>query len=180
MSQDIAVELSHSCPTLSGVGNSVGTDSRRGLLMEHCFFTLESEIFVKGIFNPSDRWNGWAKPLLPLASVVKVAEWLANCEANPADGGVVTIVNGVPQWVEVNDDGYIVPTPIDPTIVEGVEYYSIGAGGWCWYEVTPSEPCDDCGAMLVWDDTNDWSHEATPTANECHTAQRWGIIGEDK
>jgi hypothetical protein len=152
----------------------------KGQTMEHCFFTLENEIFVQGIFDPRRRWNGWACPLLPLSSVVKVAEWLANCEANPADGGVVTIVDGVPQWVEVNDDGYIVPAPIVPTVVDGVEYYDIGAGGWCWSEVEPSEPCDECGAMLVWDDSNDWSHEATPTAGECFTAQRWGLIGEDK
>jgi hypothetical protein len=148
--------------------------------MEHCFFTLEDEIFVRGIFNPSDRWNGWAKPLLPLASVVKVAEWLVKCDANVADGGLPVVIDGVPHWVELDDnEEETLTTPIAPTVFEGVEYFDIGAGGWCWYEVTPSEPCDECGAMLVWDDSNDWSHEATPSANECHTAQRWGLIGED-
>lgn len=148
--------------------------------MEHCFFTIEGEIFVLGIHNPRDRWNGWAKPFLPLSSVVKVAEWMANCNANPADGGLPTIVEGVPHWVEENEEGDIVHAPITPTTIEGVEFYDIGRGGWVWHEVTPSEPCDECGAMLVWDDSNEWSHEATPTANECHTAQRWGLIGEGK
>jgi hypothetical protein len=149
--------------------------------MESCFFTIEEQIFVEGIFNPRDRWNGWAKPFLPLFSVVKVAEWMDSCGANPEDGGLPRVVDGVPYWLELNELGTVVETHrITPTVIDGVEYYDIGRGGWCWDEVTPSEPCDDCGAMMVWDDTNEWRHEATPTAGECHTAQRWGLIGEDK
>jgi hypothetical protein len=150
--------------------------------MEQCFFTLEDEIFVLGIFDPQRRWNGWACPLLPLASVVKVAEWMESIGAEIENGGFPVVIDGVPHWKALDEmtETVVETHRITPTIVDGVEYYDIGAGGWCWYEVTPSEPCEECGAMLVWDDRNDWSHEATPTANECHTAQRWGLIGEDK
>jgi hypothetical protein len=150
--------------------------------MEKAVFTLEGEIFVEGIHNPHKRWNGWAMPLLPLASVVKVAEWLESIGANVADGGIPVVIDGVPHWESLDEmtETTVETHRIDPTVIDGVEYFSIGAGGWCWDDVpnpVRSEPCDECGANLyTTTGGDDWGHEDTPTAHECFTARIWGLI----
>jgi hypothetical protein len=149
--------------------------------MEKGFFTLEGEIIVEGVHNPQSRWNGWAMPLLPLASVVKVAEWLESIGAEIENGGFPVVIDGVPHWKSLDEmtETTVETHRIDPTVIDGVEYFSIGAGGWCWDEYTP--PCEAC--RMVREEDEDMTEEQARTAylngvELCGDCQAYFGLGE--
>jgi hypothetical protein len=143
--------------------------------MEKALFTLEGEIIVLGIHNPRDRWNGWAKPLLPLSSVVAVSEWLESIGAEIENGGFPVVIDGVPHWKALDEmtETTVETHRIAPQVIEGVEYFNIGAGGWVWDEYTP--PCDAC--TMLREDDEDMTAEQARTANLCGDCQAYFGLG---
>lgn len=148
--------------------------------MEKALFTIEGEIVVEGIHNPHSRWNGWAMPLLPLSSVVKVAEWLESIGADPADGGIPKVIDGVPHWVALDEmtETFTETLRMVPVVIDGIEYFEVGTGGWCWDEYTPA--CEAC-SMLEDEDREMTDAEIECATNLCGDCEAFfGLGGEFK
>jgi hypothetical protein len=112
--------------------------------MEKAIFTIEGGMYVEGIHDPRNRWNGWATPIFPIESVQVIATFLDDNLADFREGGIVVVVDGVPHWKEVDDsDGETMFYPILPQVVDGVEHFEVGAGGWVWDDVTIPDFGDD-------------------------------------
>ena len=105
-------------------------------IMEKAIFTIEGGMYVEGIHDPRNRWNGWATPIFPIESVQVIATFLDDNLADFREGGIVVVVDGVPHWKELDDsDGEVMLYPILPQVVDGVEHFEVGAGGWVWDDV---------------------------------------------
>jgi hypothetical protein len=119
--------------------------------MEKAIFTIESELYVEGIHDPFNRWNGWACPIFPLESVEVIAKFLVDNNADFEQGGIVVMLDGVPHWKEIDDtDGETLFYPILPQVVDGIEYFEVGAGGWVWDDVTFPDINDEDEGHAYW------------------------------
>ena len=115
--------------------------------MKKAIFTIDGNFFVDGIHNPEFRWNGWACPLLPLESVKVLDAFFSSLSgedhADFLQGGIVTVTDGVPHWVENPLEGLMEVSSITPTVINGIDYYDIGSCGWCWNDVDVPDFNDD-------------------------------------
>ena len=117
---------------------------------KEAIFTIEGELYVEGVHIPQMRWNGWAMPSFPLESVEVIAKFLAEQNADYEQGGIVVMVDGVPHWKDLNDEGVAYLDPITPYKVDGVDLYDIGSGCWCWDDVTVPDFGDDEESHAYW------------------------------
>ena len=104
--------------------------------MNKAIFTIDGGLYVEGAHVPSNRWNGWAKPIFPLESVQVIASWLVDNNADYEQGGIVVMLDGVPHWKEINDEGKTVIYPCLECVVNGEKFFDIGSYGWVWDDVT--------------------------------------------
>jgi hypothetical protein len=119
--------------------------------MEKAIFTIDGGIYVEGMHIPSNRWNGWAKPIFPLESAQVIATWLDDSRADFREGGIVVMIDGVPHWKELDEsDGEVMTYPCVKCVVNGTDYYDIGAGGWVWDDVTFPDFGDDEESHDYW------------------------------
>ena len=119
--------------------------------MEKAIFTIDGGIYVEGMHIPSNRWNGWAKPIFPLESVQVIATWLDDSGADFREAGIVVMIDGVPHWKELDEsDGEVMTYPCVKCVVNGAEFYDIGAGGWVWDDVTFPDFGDDEESHDYW------------------------------
>lgn len=119
--------------------------------MDKAIFTIDGGLYVEGMHIPSNRWNGWAKPIFPLESVQVIATFLDDNLADFREGGIVVMVDGVPHWKELDEsDGEVMLYPILPQVVNGTEYFEVGAGGWVWDDVTIPDFGDDEESHNYW------------------------------
>ena len=119
--------------------------------MQKAIFTIEGGLYIEGIHDPQHRWNGWACPIFPIESVQVIATFLDDNCADFREGGIVVVIDGVPNWKEIDDmDGETVCYPIIPQVIDGVDYFEIGAGGWVWDDVTFPSRTDDVESFEYW------------------------------
>ena len=119
--------------------------------MEKAIFTIDGEIYLEGMHIPSNRWNGWAKPIFTLESAQVIATWLDDSGADFREAGIVVMVDGVPHWKELDEsDGETVIYPCVKSVVNGTDYYDIGAGGWVWDDVDFPDFGDDEESRDYW------------------------------
>jgi hypothetical protein len=83
----------------------------------------------EGFHNPTNLWNGWNNPCFNKETTIEILDQLVSTEEDiflqyTFDGDNLVIT-----------DDYE-PYTIEPTIINGVNYYSIGNFEWCWSEVT--------------------------------------------
>lgn len=105
--------------------------------MDKAIFTIDGDLYIEGLHIPSNRWNGWAKPIFPLESVQVVSTWLDDNYSDFREAGIVVMIDGVPHWKELDEsDNETILYPIAPQVIDGVEYFEVGAGGWVWDDVT--------------------------------------------
>lgn len=102
-------------------------------------FTIDGEIFVEGIYEPSARWNGWATPAFPIESVRKICGWVESMGNAEDMGGEIPTIDdaGRVWWGDGATRSEIKPRAfyVDGKM-SGEKYYDIGAYGWIWLEVT--------------------------------------------
>lgn len=123
--------------------------------MEKAIFNIDDMLYVEGIHNPNHRWNGWACPMFPLESVKVICEFLKpqledkDCLAN---GELYLMIDGVVHSKSLDDETQTIEStePVTPEVIDGVEYYNIGAGGWIWDDVTIPDFGDDAESRDYW------------------------------
>jgi hypothetical protein len=96
-------------------------------------FTIDGCVFVDGIHDPQEKWNGWACPLFPIDSVRIIAEWVDSLGVQGAEdfGGEVPFVDDAGRVFWVNGDEARQVLPVD---VDGAEYFDMW-NGWIWSTV---------------------------------------------
>jgi hypothetical protein len=61
------------------------------------------------------------------------------------------MIDGVPHWKELDEsDGETILYPIAPQVIDGVEYFEVGAGGWVWDDVEFPDFGDDEESHDYW------------------------------
>lgn len=90
-------------------------------------FYLEGfdSIELNGYHNPTNDWNGFAQPYLPIDVLQKMNDQISSAE--PDDYGFKFTIEGdhvVYSYYEHNED-------CQPIEIDGVKYYSVGLG-MCW------------------------------------------------
>jgi hypothetical protein len=119
--------------------------------MDKAIFTIEGELYIEGLHDPRNRWNGWATPIFPIESVQVIATFLDDNLADFREGGIVVMIDGVPHWKELDEsDGETILYPIAPQVIDGVEYFEVGAGGWVWDDVEFPDFGDDEESHDYW------------------------------
>jgi hypothetical protein len=93
---------------------------------------------VEGVHSPSFRWNGWAVPSFPLASVQKICEWVSSYDdVDDVDfgGEVPAVIDGRVFWVSEGVAKEVLPRryAIDGEMTEE-DFYDL-PDGWIWLEV---------------------------------------------
>jgi hypothetical protein len=124
--------------------------------MKKAIFCIDDMLFVEGIHLPLNRWNGWAKPIFPIESVKVICEFLKpqledkDCLMN---GELYLMIDGVVHSKSLDDETGTIESiaPVTPDLViDGVEYYNIGAGGWIWDDVDVPDFGDDDESRDYW------------------------------
>lgn len=106
------------------------------------FFQLDNEEQTyKGIFNPSEHWNGWKCPLFDYQTAKAIIDsqmTLDECiEHSCSRYDFSEYPKGI---IDKYEDG----VQFFPVVnFEGVEYYAIGCMNWTWYEVVIENVLDD-------------------------------------
>lgn len=95
------------------------------------------------------RWNGWACPVFPIASVLAIRTAFGmdgSSDDAPLSEETFTVDSTGPvPVVTMSGDGWDAPEVLAPVILEGVPYWPIGTGGWVWLEAEAEadEDADD-------------------------------------
>jgi len=125
-----------------------GMGTRYGVIMIAERFSFDDgNTSYDGLHDPEKRWNGWACPWFPLGECVRILETVAQWEDESPSG---YRMNG--DVLEFNretssGDEWL---PLDGRVVDGVEYFPVGAWGWVWDEFPRSimladGTCNKCG-----------------------------------
>lgn len=92
------------------------------------------------------RWNGWACPVFPIASVLAIRTAFGmdgSGDDAPLSEETFTVDSTGPvPVVTMHGDEWDAPEVLAPVILDGTAYWPIGTGGWVWLEVEP--PCEQC------------------------------------
>lgn len=81
---------------------------------------------VPGVHDPAERWNGWACPSFPMASVRAIAEWI-DSQPDAEEYRRVVVEDDRVFILESKDDRHEVHADKDGL-------YPVGAWAWVWQE----------------------------------------------
>ena len=99
--------------------------------LEATRFTIDGEIYVTGVHDKSQRWNGWATPKFTQDAIVK---WLEATRQAEIACGFEDVLR-----FEANEDVIFVSQngEFEYAVyhVDDDGMYSVGAFEWCWMEM---------------------------------------------
>lgn len=134
---------------------------------------------LEGIFDPQQRWNGWAQPWFTMASALVIQQKCNETIFNVYEEGTIFAIDsdGIWELDQAYADEYEdVRGKLVPTIeVDGVTYYGLG-DGWCWSE------CENTTERLIalhseWAQISDACAPNIPTTSAA-LARRAEIVAE--
>ncbi|TAK11268.1 MAG: hypothetical protein EPO32_12825 [Anaerolineae bacterium] len=99
-------------------------------------FSIEGQEPFDGYYQPSDLWNGWARPYFPWETAVRIVEWTNRFSGNGTMG-----VDDSRKIIIDNEDPES-PFEIVGKIMETTKgkqtLYAVGTGWWIW-DIHPAE-----------------------------------------
>jgi len=98
-----------------GNGGVVVIDASQGAVAIHASHIAE------------DGWNGFARPSFTIDEVKVLSTHLTGLY-----GDALVAVDPETDTVTVLEEGYEEPYKVEPVLIDGVDFYPIGAGAWTW------------------------------------------------
>jgi hypothetical protein len=111
-------------------------------MYQTAYFQIEDQhLPVKGIYDPSSRWNGWMNPAFTLENVKALEQYLMTFgEMHPAEDGTYFEVINDEVWEYSIEDGKQTDRgKVDPVTFEGESYYHICNFNWVWFIATMND-----------------------------------------